>query len=156
MWLHHSLVKEPPLTKACPPTFGPISCIESKFTWMSVHPRASFMWSLIKHNLKRYANLTKKLHVILHQRKGIFAYTDVANAVHTASTTTLTVTWCRSKCCVSSGLKFEATGGYIVHYCFLNYLLRAHRVCCKHDMGALSWWKWKHSKEHLAPSLADL
>ena len=36
---HCSLVKKRPLMKECPlTTFGPISCIESKFTRMSTHP----------------------------------------------------------------------------------------------------------------------
>ena len=39
-----SLVKKSPLTKECPPpTFGPIFCIGSKFTWMRAHPGASFV-----------------------------------------------------------------------------------------------------------------
>ena len=38
----------------------------------------------------------------------------------------LTVTWCRSECCVPSGR--EAAGGSIVRYCLSNYLLRGHRV----------------------------
>ena len=39
-----------------PPTFGPISCIGSKFTQMSTHPRASFaclMKGSEKHVLER-------------------------------------------------------------------------------------------------------
>ena len=35
----------------------------------------------------------------------------------------LTVIWCRSECCVRSGLDFEAAGGSFVHYCLSNYLL---------------------------------
>ena len=44
---YRSLMKKGPLTKERPPpTFGPISCIGSKFTWMSAHPGASFAWRL--------------------------------------------------------------------------------------------------------------
>ena len=68
---YRSLVKEWPT-----PTFGPISCIGSKF----MNERQS--WSELrmefeKHSLKRYAYLTgKKLRVILHRScllQGIFA-----------------------------------------------------------------------------------
>ena len=45
-----------------------------------------------------------------------------------ASYSMLTVTWWRSDCCVPSGLNFEAAGGFIVHYCLSNYLLRGHQV----------------------------
>ena len=61
---------------------------------------------------------------------------DVANAVHTVSYSMLTVTWCRSECCVPSGLDFEAAGGSVV--CYYCFVLRASSHC-KHDMGALSW-----------------
>ena len=44
-------VKEHP-----PPTFGLISCIESKFTQTSAYPGESFMWSFEKHSLKCYAS----------------------------------------------------------------------------------------------------
>ena len=53
---------------------------------------------------------------------------DVANAVRTVSYTMLTVTWCRSECCVPSGLDFEAAGDSVVHYFVSNYLLRGLRT----------------------------
>ena len=41
---YHSLMKERPPSKECPPsTFGPISCIGSNFNGMSAHPGASFI-----------------------------------------------------------------------------------------------------------------
>ena len=47
--MYRSLVKEHPLTKEHPPpTFGPISCMGSKFTWMICAPTMEqlFTWSL--------------------------------------------------------------------------------------------------------------
>ena len=42
-----SLTKEHPLMKECPPpSFGPISCVGSKFTRMSAHSGAYFVCSL--------------------------------------------------------------------------------------------------------------
>ena len=63
-----------------------------------------------------YISEVKKLCVILHQRllQGSFAWTDIANAVYTVSYTLLMVTWCRSECCVLSGIGFEAAGGSFV------------------------------------------
>ena len=44
--IYRSLTKNGPLTKECPPpTFGPISCIGSKFTRMSAHPGVSLQAS---------------------------------------------------------------------------------------------------------------
>ena len=40
----------------------------------------------------------------------------------------LTVTWCRSECCVPFGLDFAGVGGFVVRYCLSNYSLRGHRV----------------------------
>ena len=76
----------------------------------------------------------KELHVILHQ--GIFTKTDVANEVSiskvvlrlTASYSMLTVTLYSSEGCVPSGLDFEATGDYVVHYFVSKYLLQAFQV----------------------------
>ena len=56
-----------------PPTFGPISCIGSKFTRMSAHLGVSFAWlirahswSVEKHSIKRYSYLrVRKLGVSL-------------------------------------------------------------------------------------------
>ena len=44
------------------------------------------------------------------------------------SYTMLTVTSCRSECCVLSGLDFEATGDSVVHYFVCNYLLQGLQV----------------------------
>ena len=44
------------------------------------------------------------------------------------SYTILTITSCRSECCVSSGLDFEAAGDSVVRYFVSNYLLRGLRV----------------------------
>ena len=49
------------------------------------------------------------------------------------------LTWCRSECCVQSGLDFEATGGSIVRYCLSNPFASRASTHCKHDMGTLSW-----------------
>ena len=44
---YHSLAKKGSLMKEHPPpTFGPVSCIGSKFSQMSAHPGATFKWSL--------------------------------------------------------------------------------------------------------------
>ena len=43
----------------------------------------------------------------------------------------LTITSCRSKCCVPSGLDFEAAGDSVVRYFVSNYLLRGLRVAVK-------------------------
>ena len=54
----------------------------------------------------------------------------------TASYTVLTVTLCRSECCVPSGLDFEAADCTL--YCVQLFASRAS-YRCKHDAGALSW-----------------
>ena len=66
---HCHLAKERP-----PPTFGPISSIVSKFTWMSTLPGASFtqlirvhLWSVEKHSIKRYTYLRIK-NFMLHYK----------------------------------------------------------------------------------------
>ena len=46
--MYHSLVKERPSSKECPPpNFGPIFCIGSKFTQMSTHPGVTFVWLMV-------------------------------------------------------------------------------------------------------------
>ena len=40
----------------------------------------------------------------------------------------LTVTSCRSECCVPSGLDLEATGDSVVRYFVFNYLLHGLQV----------------------------
>ena len=128
--MYRSVAKKGQLTKEHPPpTFGPISCIGSKFTWMSAHPGASFAWCLRRTSLSTMRISGKKLRVILHQ--GIFAWTDVANEVSipkvvlrlTASYSMRTITSYSSECCVPSRLDFEAAGDYIVCYFVSNYLL---------------------------------
>ena len=49
----------------------------------------------------------------------------------------LTVTWCCSECCVSSGIAFEATGGSVVLYCFSFAAMASS--CYEQEKGALSW-----------------
>ena len=56
------LTKERP-----PPTFCSISCIGSKFTWMSAHPGVSFAWSLRTIASSAMRISSKKRRVILHQ-----------------------------------------------------------------------------------------
>ena len=47
-------MKERPLTKECPPpTFGPISCIRSKFTQMSAHPGVSSKAVLCQNSIEK-------------------------------------------------------------------------------------------------------
>ena len=53
-----TLVKEYPRSTICP-----ISSRGSKVTWISVHPGASFMWSLRNHSLCTMHIWGKKLHV---------------------------------------------------------------------------------------------
>ena len=67
----------------------------------------------------------------------------------------LTVTWCRSECCVLSGLDFEATGGSICTLLFVQLFASMAMSHCKHDIGALHGLMRKHLKEHTPPSLAD-
>ena len=55
---------------------------------------------------------------------------DVANAASTASYTMLTVTLCRSECCVPSGLDFEAAGESVVRlFCVQLFFSRALSHC---------------------------
>ena len=49
----------------------------------------------------------------------------------------LTVTLCRSECCVPSGLDFEAAGDSAVRYFVSNYLLRGLRVAVLNMTWAL-------------------
>ena len=64
---YRSLAKERPLPKERPsPTFGPISCIGSKFTRMSAHHGASFAWSLKSTASSAMRISGKKLRVVLH------------------------------------------------------------------------------------------
>ena len=65
-----------------------------------------------KHGLERIPGRKQNTSPKLIQ--GIFAYS-------TASYTMLTVTLCRSECCVQSGLDFEATGDSVVSYFVSNY-----------------------------------
>ena len=51
----------------------------------------------------------------------------------------LTITSCRSECCVPSGHDFEAAGDSVVRYFVCNYLLRGLRVAVNMTLGALSW-----------------
>ena len=63
-----SVAKKGPFTKEYPPsTFGPISCIGSKFIWMSAHPGASFASSLRSTASSAMRVSGKKLCVILHR-----------------------------------------------------------------------------------------
>ena len=113
-----SLAKECPLTKERPiPTFGPISCIGSKFTRMSTYPGVSFPWII----------------------QGIFAYTDVANVVSTASYTMFTITQVvrfRVLCAVWTRL-WSCWWFRCTLFCVQLFASRALSHC-KHDMGALS------------------
>ena len=56
--------------------------------------------------------------------------TDAANVVHTTSYTMLTVIWCRSECCVRSGLNFEAAGGSL-------YVIACPIICCLRTLADL-------------------
>ena len=55
----------------------------------------------------------------------------------------LTITLCRSECCVPSGLDFKADADSAVRYFvssfFASRALTQHLSHCTHDMGALSW-----------------
>jgi len=63
--IYHSLAKEGPLMNECPsPTFGPISCMGSKFTQMSTHLEASFVWSLKSKTTSTLCIWSKQLCVI--------------------------------------------------------------------------------------------
>ena len=77
-----------------PPTFGPFSCTWSKFTLVSAHPGARFMWSLRSTASTAMHTWGKKLCVILHRRH-----------------------LCVDSC-VPSRLNFKATGGSVICYCF--------------------------------------
>ena len=72
------------------------------------------------------------------------------------SYTILTVTLCRSECCVPKGLNFEAAGDSIVRYFVSNYLLRGLRVAVNTMWVLFHGQMRKQSKEHPPPSLADL
>ena len=106
---YHSLTKKHP-----PPTFGPISCIVSKFTWMSA--LKSTLTEFERHSLKCMHIWGKKLCVILHRRllQCSFGCTDVANAVCTASYTMLMVPF-RVLCAVGHDL--EVDGGSVARHC---------------------------------------
>ena len=124
---YRSLAKERPS-----PTFGPISCIRSKFTRMSAHHGANFGWSLKSTASSAMRISCKKLRVVLHHnyyKASLHRRTlrDVTNAVSTASCTMLTVTSCRSDC-VPSGLDFETAGDSVVRYFVSNYFLRGIRA----------------------------
>ena len=74
-WHYRSLAKKGPFTKERPPpTRGPISCIGSKFIWISAHPGASFAWSLRSTASNAMRISGKKLYVTLHRNiiQGIF------------------------------------------------------------------------------------
>ena len=77
----------------------------------------------------------KKLCVILHRR---LLY-NIDNAVRTLNYTVLTVTWCCSECCVSSGLDFKATNGSVCTLLFVQLFASITLSRCKCDMGTLSW-----------------
>ena len=51
----------------------------------------------------------------------------------------LTVTYCRSDCCVPLGLDFEATGDSVCTLLFVQLFASSASSHCKHDMGALLW-----------------
>ena len=137
-----SLVKEHPLTKECPPAiFDPIYCIGSKFSPMSAHPGASFVSASIASNAMHITG--KKLCVILHRR----LLNNIANAVRTRNYTVLTVTWCCSECCVSSGLDFKAANGSVCTSLLVQVFASMTLSRCKCDISALS----KHLKGRRPP-----
>ena len=119
--LYRSLVKERP-----PPTFGPISCIGSKFTQMSAHPGVSFAWSLRSTASSALRISGKKLRVILHWINTRHCELHYAHC-H--------IMPFRVLCAVTAQLWscwwFRCTGQL--------FALRASSHC-KHDVGALSWW----------------
>ena len=155
---YHNLAKECPLTIASlAPYFWPNFLYRVKLYSNECPPRSelrvaneAYPWNLRSTVPSLVQIWGKKLCVILHWRslQRIFAMTNIANAVCTVSYTMLMVTWCRSECCVPSGLYFEAVGGSVVHY--FQYFLWGHKVAVN-TTWVLFCGMRKHSKEHLPP-----
>ena len=83
----------------------------------------------------------------------------IAHDTHHISYTMLTVTWCRSECCMCA-IRTPLQSHWRFRCTLLSVQLFASRAssCCKHDMGALSWLNVKTLKRAPTslPSLADL
>ena len=118
------LVKETPSSKEPPsPYFWPNFLFSVSPAWSELHVATGVQLRSTA-SLKHYAYLSFVL-------QGSFVLMDVAYVACTVSYTRLSVTWvtwCRSECCLPSGLDFGAAGGSVVCYCLSNYLLWGHRV----------------------------
>ena len=101
------------------PERKPISCIGSKFTRMSTHPRVTFAWLMVCTcgviEAQPQALCTSEVQNF--GSYGPYKAALWASGVHSASYTMLTVTWCCSKCCVLSGLDSKVAGYPGVCYC---------------------------------------
>ena len=89
--MYCSLMKECPPSKKRPhPTFGPISCIGSKFTQMSAYPWASFAWLMEWYSWSLRSTATSAMHICsnkkLHWRllQGINAACIASSRWHSA------------------------------------------------------------------------
>ena len=114
--------------KECPlPTFGLFSCIGSKFTWMSPHPRMSFVWSLRSTATSAMHISGKKLWVILHWRHLCIeghSYRELQ--------------WCGAVLCAVRAQLWSRWWSYCM-LLFVQLLASRAFICYKHDMGTLSW-----------------
>ena len=153
----YCLAKEHPT-----PTFGPIFCIRSKFTWMSTHPGVSFMWlikahlwSVEKHSVKRYA--------YLRVRKLNFTFSGGVALCRSwligvlASYTMLMVVFCCSECCIPSEIELPSpVAPLYVIICTITILLWICRQSWKASMGALLWINVETHKRAPTPPFGGL
>ena len=102
---YHSLARKRLSSKERPPpTFGPISCIGSKFTQMSSHPGASFMWLIECMLMESWEAQSHLKYETLHQKGYITRYIHVHHVSHTehmkSSTGQNGKAWRRQRCAV--------------------------------------------------------
>ena len=153
---YRTIVKERPT-----PTFAPISCIGSKFTWMSAHPGASFAWLMectcgvweapfldqtLPHSTTLYPNSTSlydtlpRLYLTLPH--STLARPDSTSLYHTLPRLYLTLYNLQNAATYCGGLLLLAFSGNVLvsSYLFTDILVTKNIGNIQGSDSILKWW----------------